>query len=723
MSIATGHPAAERSLRVEHRPDGVALLWMDVPNESVNTLKKTFSAEFHMVLDELRQDNTLRAVVFASGKVDSFLAGADVEMLNQAHSAAEASELSKTAQQAMNVLADFRVPVVAAIHGSCLGGGLELALACHGRVCSDHPKTKLGLPEVQLGLLPGAGGTQRLPRLVGIQAALDLMLTGKQIPARKAKRIGLVDEVVPAAIVVEAAIAYALKLAHQNNGTGHKARTTPGSAFKEALLAKNPLGRAFVFDQAIKQVTKQTRGHYPAPFRILDVVRTGLAQGMQSGLAAECTAFGELALTPVAKELMYLFFAQTALKKDPGTTAKVAPVDVNKVGMIGAGLMGSGIAYVTAAQAKIAVRLKDRDTAGVGKGVAHVASLVKQGVKRKRIDRIEAAQIMARLSPSTDYSGFKTAEVVIEAVFEDLGLKHQIVKDVEAAGKKDVIVATNTSSIPITHIATASAHPETVIGMHYFSPVHKMPLLEIIVTEKTAPWVTATCVALGKRQGKTVIVVNDGVGFYTSRILAPYMNEAAFLLTEGVPIEDIDKALTDFGFPVGPITLLDEVGIDVAEKVGKIMHEAFGERLRPPGAISQLATDQRLGRKNKRGFYVYSDDNKKGEKAVDQTIYPVLGLTPDKRLPLPVIAERCVLQMINEAALCLQEGILRSPRDGDIGAVFGLGFPPFLGGPFRYIESLGAAEIKRRLEHSVAEHGPRFAPAAMLSAPGRSVRP
>lgn len=714
MNTLSGLPAAERSLRVEHRPDGVALLWMDVPNESVNTLKKTFSAEFHEVLDELEQTNDLRAVVFASGKPDSFLAGADVEMLNQAHSAAEASELSRTAQQAMNRLAEFRVPVVAAIHGSCLGGGLELALACHGRVCSDHPKTKLGLPEVQLGLLPGAGGTQRLPRLVGIQAALDMMLTGKQVPARKAKRVGLVDEVVPAAIVVEAAVAYALKFAERADGNAYPSPSKPANTLKEALLSKNPLGRAFVFDQARKQVAKQTRGHYPAPNRILDVVRTGLTEGIPSGLAAECTAFGELALTPVAKQLMYLFFAQTALKKDPGTTAKAAPIDVHKVGMIGAGLMGSGIAYVTAAQAKLAVRLKDRDTTGVGKGMAHVAELVKQGLKRKRIDRIEAAQIMARLSPTTDYSGFNTAEVVIEAVFEDLGLKHQIVKDVEAAGKKDVIVATNTSSIPITEIAKASKHPETVIGMHYFSPVNKMPLLEIIVTDKTAPWVTATCVALGKRQGKTVIVVNDGVGFYTSRILAPYMNEAAFLLTEGVPIEDIDKALTDFGFPVGPITLLDEVGIDVAEKVGKIMHEAFGERLRPPGAIAQLAADQRLGRKNKRGFYVYGDDSKKGAKPVDTTIYPVLGITPDKRLPLSVIAERCVLQMINEAALCLQEGILRSPRDGDIGAVFGLGFPPFLGGPFRYIETVGPAEIKRRLEHYMSEHGARFTPAAML---------
>ena len=288
-----------------------------------------------------------------------------------------------------------------------------------------------------------------------------------------------------------------------------------------------------------------------------------------------------------------------------------------------------------------------------------------------------------------------------------------MVKDVESKSP-NAIFASNTSSIPIGKIAEASAHPETVIGMHYFSPVEKMPLLEIIVTPKTAPWVTATCVELGKKQGKTVIVVNDGVGFYTSRILAPMMNEAAYVLAEGVKVEDIDDALMDFGFPVGPITLMDEVGIDVGEKVGHIMHDAFGDRMKPPPGFEKLIADQRFGRKNGKGFYLYDGAKKGSKKKVDESVYGVLGLTPGKTIPRDEIAQRCALAFVNEACLCFGEGILRSARDGDIGAVFGLGFPPFRGGPFRYVDTVGAREIVRRLERFRDRLGNRFAPAPVL---------
>lgn len=713
MTASASGSSPQTPIRIEHRADGVAIIWMDVPGEAINTLKKTFSAEFHTALDTLENHPDVRAIVFASGKPDNFLAGADIEMLRHVHSAAEASDLSSSAQHAMNRLADFKIPVVAAIHGPCLGGGLELALACHARVCSDDTKTKLGLPEVQLGLLPGAGGTQRLPRTIGIKAALDLMLTGKQIRARKAKSLGLVDDVVPASIVLDVATKRALRLAEEPEAL-KRPHETAWFRFVNGLMARNPVGRAVVFRQASRQVAKQTKNHYPAPLKILEVVRIGLEKGMEAGMAAECTAFGELAIGHVAKELMYLFFAQTALKKDTGTRENVSPRKVQKVAMIGAGLMGSGIAYVTARTAKVPVRLKDRDERSVAKGLSHIHGLIREDVKRRRLEESEADQVRSRLSVTTTYTGFKEAQVAIEAVFEDLALKHQILRDVENAGGPEIIFASNTSSLPITRIAEASSHPATVVGMHYFSPVPKMALLEVIVTADTAPWVVATCVALGKKQNKTVIVVNDGVGFYTSRILAPYLNEAAFLLTEGVPIEDIDKALGGFGFPVGPIALLDEVGIDVAEKVGKIMYEAFGERIKPPSAISQLTADQRLGRKNSRGFYVYGNGSHKGTKTVDEGVYAVLGLHAKSPTPLTEISERCVLQMLNEAALCLEEGILRSPRDGDIGAVFGLGFPPFLGGPFRYISRIGPLTVKERLEHYERELGPRFAPAGIF---------
>jgi len=698
-------------LHVEQRPDGVAVLRFDIPDEPVNVLRLDYAPEFERVLAQLEADPSVQGVVI-TGKPDSFLAGADITALNEVTSAAEGSDLSRRGQAIMNRIAAFPRPTVAAIHGVCLGGGLELALACTARVASDHKKTKLGLPEVMLGLLPGAGGTQRLPALVGAPGALDLMLTGKQLNGKRAKKLGLVDEVVPAPIVVQVAAELALKIA-AGKGPSRGASLLSSEGLQELGLEKNPLGRKILFDKAREGVMEKSRGLYPAPLKILEVVRTGMAKGLEAGLAAEAEGFGELTMTPEAKQLMGIYFATTAMKKDRGADADPRPL--HKVGILGAGLMGSGVAYVTSVLGKLQVRLKDRDDAGVARGLKAVAKGLDGRVKRRRMTPLERDQHLARVTGTTDYSGFQTCEVVIEAVFEDLALKHHVLEQTEAATGPETIFASNTSSIPITEIASASSRPETVIGMHYFSPVEKMPLLEIIVTEATAPWVTATCVELGKRQGKTVIVVRDGPGFYTTRILAPYMNEAARLVGEGVRIEVIDEALCQFGFPVGPVTLMDEVGIDVGGKVCKIMEEAFGARMTPPEGLEKLLADDRLGRKNKRGFYRY-DGSKRGEKKpVDESVYGVIGVQPSKD---PVDAEelawRVTLLMVNEAAYCFGEGILRSARDGDIGAIFGLGFPPFRGGPLRLIDSETPQGIVDRLRRLEAEHGERFSPAPLL---------
>jgi 3-hydroxyacyl-CoA dehydrogenase/enoyl-CoA hydratase/3-hydroxybutyryl-CoA epimerase len=709
------------AFRHELRDDGLAIVTMDVPGETMNTLQPSFGPELTEILDTLEQEPKLVAVVLVSGKPDSFIAGADVKMLKSVKTAGDASELSRAGHRMAARLASFKVPIVAAIHGPCLGGGLEVAMSCQGRVASDDKKTKLGLPEVQLGLLPGLGGTQRLTRLVGVQAALDMMLTGKQIDGRRAQKLGLVDEVVAPSILLEVACEHALRRAKEKPRSGPTGFAKFKSFFdRDALLGDNPLGRKVLFDQAKKQLASKTHGNYPAPEKILEVVKTGLESGFDAGLEAEAEAFGELVVSPEAAQLMSIFFATVELKKDTGVDdPNVEARKVQKLGMLGAGLMGAGITYVTLS-AGIPVRLKDKDDAGLGNGMKYVAKLFDEKVKRKRMTRIERELLLHEVTPTLDYSGFDTADVVVEAVFEDLGLKHRMLKEVEEHGGGKTIFASNTSSIPITKIADAAKHPERVIGMHYFSPVHKMPLLEIIVTKKTAPWVTATCVGLGKKQGKTVIVVNDGVGFYTSRILAPYMNEAAWLLAEGVPVEELDRALVEWGFPVGPITLLDEVGIDVGHKVGDIMLAAFGERMTPPPGMDKLVADQRFGRKSSRGFYDYSDEKSK-KKAVDQSVYSVLGVTPVKGSKPPhEIAERCVLQMVNEAALCFGEGILRSARDGDIGAIFGLGFPPFRGGPFRWIDTLGALDVVRRLERHEKIHGARFTPAPVLVAMAQS---
>jgi 3-hydroxyacyl-CoA dehydrogenase / enoyl-CoA hydratase / 3-hydroxybutyryl-CoA epimerase len=703
------------SLSVELRSDGVAIVRFDVAGEPLNTLKSSFADEFSDLLARIEQEPGLKAVVFTSGKSDGFIAGADIQMLGAVTRADEATALSRAGQRALNALAAYRVPVVAAIHGACLGGGLELALACAVRVASNDPKTKLGVPEVQLGILPALGGTQRLPRLIGIESALDLLLTGKQVDAKRALAMGLIDEVVPNAILLEAAARLALSRALEVPARRSRWRSVfDGARLKEFALAENPVGRKLLFEKAKKALLLETHGNYPAPERILEVVKLGLAEGLPSGLAAEANAFGELVVSDTARALRHVFFANTELKKDSGhDAAEVEARPIRRVATLGAGLMGSGIAYLGAAVAEVEVRLKDRDDAALGKGLKVVREILDERVKSRRLTPTERDLKMARVTATTSYEGFDAVDLVIEAVFEDLALKRQVLAEVEDRTAKNVIFASNTSSLPISQIAALARRPEQVIGMHYFSPAHKMPLLEVVVTELTPPRVTASAVEFGKRQGKSVIVVRDGAGFYTSRILGPYLNEASFLIAEGVPIEQIDEALVAWGFPIGPIALLDELGIDVGAKVSHILHDAFGARMALPPGVDALLKDQRFGTKNQRGFYVHGE-SKKARRVVDPSVYSLLGVEPKRSLPAAEIAQRCALQMINEAAHCFGDGILRSARDGDVGAIFGLGFPPFRGGPFHYLDAVGVAEVVRRLEGYANLLGPRFAPAPVL---------
>jgi 3-hydroxyacyl-CoA dehydrogenase/enoyl-CoA hydratase/3-hydroxybutyryl-CoA epimerase len=715
------------SFRIDVGQDGVALLLMDIPGEAVNTLRPSFQEDFEQAFQRLAGDAAVKAIVFASGKPDSFVVGADIEMFGRIKTQADATAISRGAQAAMARIEELgkRKPIVAAVHGPALGGGLELALACNYRIATDSSRTQLGLPEVQLGLLPAAGGTQRLPALIGIAHALDIILAGKSVRPSKARKLGLVDEVVPRPILIDIARKRALELA---NGELRPQRTkldfkgglpkvlrsmADAEVLQAVALEENPVGRRILFQQARKALLRKTHGHYPAPEKALEAVRIGVEKGADEGYRAEAQLFGELLVSDVSRRLVEIFFATQALKKDTGVDdPSVKPRPVNKVAMLGAGLMGAGIAYVTA-DAGIPVRLKDKDDAALGRGLKQIAGILDERAKRKRLTRREREEKLALVTGTTDYSGMKSADVVIEAVFEDLKVKQAVVRDVEREAP-NAIFASNTSSLPIGKIAEAAQRPEKVVGMHFFSPVNKMPLLEVIRAPKTSSETVATVVALGKKIGKTVIVVNDGVGFYTSRILAPYVNEASFLLHEGAAVEDIDKALVDFGFPVGPIQLLDEVGIDVGQKVAHIMHDAFGDRLAPPPGVEKLVESGRLGRKSKKGFYVYADGSSK-EKVVDRTVYELMpGGQRRNSPPAAEIAERCVLQMVNEAALCLGEGILRSARDGDIGAVFGLGWPPFHGGPFRYADSLGAAQVVERLRRWQDKFGGRFSPAPIL---------
>lgn len=694
--------------------EGIALITFDVPDEPVNIISRAVREEFAALFDHLESDREIRAAILTSGKPENFVAGADIEEFLEWTSAADAELASHNGHALLDRLERLRVPVVAAIHGACLGGGLEAALACAWRIATDHPKTVLALPEVQIGLIPGAGGTQRLPRTVGLQAALDMILTGRNVRARKARQIGLIHELVHPAILLDIAHARARELAA---GTRKRnARVRPHDA-KGFLLDDNPIGRGVVFRQAREQVLERTKGNYPAPLAAIEAVKAGF-QSRDRGFREEARLFGEMAMTPECRELIFLFFASTALRKDPGVPEPVPPpLEIRKLGVLGAGFMGAGITSVAVQQGTL-VRLKDADLGRVGNGLAAIRSILAERLARKQITKQELADMLSLVGGTVDYSGFASVDLVIEAVFEDTAVKRQVVREVEEVISERAIIASNTSTIPIVRIAEASRCPERVLGMHFFSPVHKMPLLEVIVTPETSPQATATAVAYGKRLGKTVIVVNDAPGFYVNRILSPYLIEAGRLLDLGAAIEAIDDAMVRFGFPVGPITLLDEVGLDIAGKSGAIFHEAFGERMAPAQSLRTVVESGRLGRKGRRGFYQYDEDGKKG--GVDVSVYELLPTRSSRaQFAAEEIQQRCTLALVNEAARCLEEGVVRSPRDGDVGAVFGIGFPPFRGGPFRYIDAIGAARIVEQLEELHARYAPRFAPCELLVAMAR----
>ncbi|GAB2929536.1 fatty acid oxidation complex subunit alpha FadJ [Rheinheimera gaetbuli] len=693
------------SFSLQVRDDQIGVITMDIAGESMNVLKAAFADEISALLADIKANTQLKGLVFISGKPDSFIAGADISMLDGCKTAEEAEAIGRMGQQMFDQLEQLTIPLVAAIHGPCLGGGLELAMACHARVATTDNKTVLGLPEVQLGLLPGSGGTQRLPRLVGLQKALDMILTGKQLRAVQAKKAGLVDEVVPVSILLDAAVKRALK--------GKPQREKVKLNLVGKVLERTPFGRNVLFNQARKQTLKQTQGNYPAPLKILDVIKTGIDSGMPAGLAAEAKAFGQLCMTKESAALRSLFFATTQMKKESGA-GDTKPNKVRKAAVLGGGLMGGGIANVTATKAGIPVRIKDINQQGISNALKYSYSLLEKKFKRRFISKAEMQKQLLLMTGSTDYSGFHDADIVIEAVFEDLALKQQMVADIEQHCSEQTIFASNTSSLPIAQIAAKAARPQNVIGLHYFSPVDKMPLVEVIAHDKTSAETIATTVAFARKQGKTPIVVKDGAGFYVNRILALYMNEAANILLEGEPVEKIDKALVKFGFPVGPVTLLDEVGIDVGAKISPILATELGERFVAPAAFDKLLADGRKGKKSAKGFYLYGKNAKKGKKLVDETVYSVLGVTPAPRLNSDEISSRCMAQMLNEAVRTLEEGIIASARDGDIGAIFGIGFPPFLGGPFRYIDQLGAANLLAQLRNLESRFGSRFAPAALL---------
>ena len=660
----------------------------------------------------------MRALLIDSGKTGSFIAGADVTAIAAVAESGDrevAVEAVRAGQALFGRISALPVCTVAAIAGISLGGGTELALACDYRVCDDDDRTRIGLPEVQLGILPAWGGTTRLPRLVGLRAALGLMLTGKPARVSKAKRIGLVDRVFPRQQFRERSLEFARSLAGGTGGGAGGARRTRARVRRRRgiagwLLDGTAPGRAVVLRTARKQVLKRTRGHYPAPLRILDVVRKGIGRPMAKGFELEAGAVGRLVGSPHCRNLLFLFQMREGARKGPWADGgRAAPV--GRMAVIGAGQMGGGIAQV-AAYNDLPVRMKDVRHEAVAGGLAHARSIFDGAVKRRSLRRRDAMRKMGLISGGLDYAGVGRADLVVEAVVERMDIKKAVLKEVEGVVGPSAVIATNTSSLSVDEMASALERPGRFAGMHFFGPVHRMPLVEVVRGEKTDPDTVETIAALVVRMGKVPVVTRDGPGFLVNRILGLALNEAGHLLDEGWDVQALDRVWTDFGMPMGPCRLIDEVGMDIARHAGDSLAEAFGERMAPSASLVALGESGRLGRKGGKGFYLYENGKDKG---VDRTVYADMGQSSRRISPDPDRAcDRIVLAMVNEAARILEDGIVGSAADVDLGMVMGTGFPPFRGGLLRYADDRGLAEVLAVVEGFAGEVGGRFQPSRLL---------
>ena len=684
---------------------GLATLVFDLPGKRANVFSSEVGAELEALIADLGRRGDIEVLVLLSGKEDIFIAGADVQEILGVEDPAAGEAASRRGQAMFDAWEALPFPTVAAVRGTCLGGGTELALASTYVAISDRPDLRIGLPEIKLGIVPGWGGCVRLPLRVGIAAALDMILPGKAVPGRRAFKMGLADALLPDAQFLAQVRDFALAR------RGARERKSERPDLKELLLERNPLGRRVLFDQARKRTLEETRGNYPAPLRAIEVVRIGIEDGKQAGLDAEARAIGELATSPVCKNLVHVFLRMEAAKKAPLAPGGQARA-VDEVAVLGAGVMGGGIAHLVAAQAGIPVRMKDIQAEALATGMAHAAERFHKEVERHRLGEAEAKRRMALLRPTLVYDGLGACDLMIEAVVEKMEVKQAVFAEAAAHLPAHCVLATNTSSLSIDEIGAKLPDAQRVVGLHFFNPVHRMPLVEVVVGSATSPDAVETVAAFARRLGKTPIRVANRPGFLVNRLLGFYMVEALWLLHEGQRIEDVDRAMVAWGMPMGPVALIDEVGIDVAVKVAHVLAEAFPGRLPLPSWADALPSPDRLGAKTSSGLYRYE----KGRRTEpDPTVYAAIpdggrgGAADPSRL-----VDRMVLRMVDEAARCLAEEVVATPDELDLAMVLGTGFPPFRGGLCRWADRQGVGRLVVELERLAAAVGERFEPSYAL---------
>jgi 3-hydroxyacyl-CoA dehydrogenase / enoyl-CoA hydratase / 3-hydroxybutyryl-CoA epimerase len=675
---------------------GIAVLTFDRPESSANIFDQATFDELNEHLNVLTGDSSVRGLIIRSAKPKIFIAGADLNGFTKDLTAEKLAFLVEQGQKTFDRLAALPIPTVAAIHGVALGGGFEVALACDYRIASLESATKVGLPEIMLGILPAWGGSTRLPRLVGLPTALDAILSGKQYAAKAAKKLGMIDE-----------ISYAerlIGLATQLIASQHGKKREP-----KQYLANRPPVSTFIAAQAKKRTLAKTRGHYPAPLKALEVVVAGLTASHAQSLENERRAFIELASGAIAQNLIRVFFLQERSKK-LSVKADQPSRKINRALVVGAGLMGSGIAQWLSARG-LRVVLKDVAPEPLGKGLQSIHKIYRDTVKRRIFSEAEAQAGIDRILPVYEDIPWRDVDLVIEAAVEKLDLKQQIFRGIAEQIPNCQVIASNTSALSIDAIANGLADPGKVVGIHFFNPVHRMQLVEVVQGSKTSPQTLATAVQFVKSIGKLPVLVKDSPGFLVNRILLPYMMEAFNLFSEGYHLERIDRAMLDFGMPMGPLRLTDEVGLDVSLHVGSDLAQRVQHLPPLNNAIERMLAQGWLGRKSGKGFYDYSSSAERPN--------PELSAYQPQSEPTDgddtVLRDRLVLVMINEAGRCLEEKVVTDPADVDFAMIMGTGWAPFRGGPLRYADSIGISTLVARLRELSQKGRDYFAPCALLN--------